>query len=224
MQRTYQLSDIAPTRAEGEMAALLRREGRRLHFAAHAFVQQQGDAPDGFWLVESGSVSVCRFGIDGGVTIFAVLGPGDLFGELAHFTRVARQVDVVAETPATMVRVDGAAIDRLLAQQPDFARLLLRSLGNQLRVAIDRIEGNRHLSAEARVARILVDLVRRGGPELLTTHDELGNLVGLSRVSIGQILARFAAAGLVALGYRRILVTDVAALARRASVSAPSPQ
>jgi CRP-like cAMP-binding protein len=212
MQRTYQLSEIAPTRADGEMAALLLREGRRQHFGAHAIIQQQGDDPHGFWLVESGAVLVCRFGVDGGVTVFAVLGPGDLFGELAHFTRVARQVDVVAETDATLVQIDGAAIDRLLAGQPDFARWLLRSLGNQLRMALDRIEGDRSLSAKARVARVLADMVQRGGPELLTTQEELGNLVGLSRVSIGQILGRFAKDGVLRPGYRKIIVCDVSAL------------
>jgi CRP/FNR family cyclic AMP-dependent transcriptional regulator len=104
MQRTYQLSEIAPARADGEMAALLLREGRRQHFGAHAIIQQQGDDPDGFWLVETGAVSVCRFGVDGGVTVFAVLGPGDLFGELAHFTRAARQVDVEADRGAANLR------------------------------------------------------------------------------------------------------------------------
>lgn len=217
MQRTYQLSDLAPSRAEGEMAALLRYEGRRLHFNASALVQQRGDPPDGFWLVESGSVSVCRFGADGGVTVYAVLGPGDLFGELAHFTGVTRQADAVAETDATLVRVDAAAIDRLLGQQPDFARWLLRSLGHQLCVALDRIEGDRHLSAQTRVARMLADMVRRGGPDLLITQEALGNLAGLSRISIGQVLAELADVGIVERGYRRIVVTDVPALTRRAA-------
>jgi CRP-like cAMP-binding protein len=213
MQRTYQLSNVAPTRADDDMAALLVREGRRCHFAGGATIQQRGDRLDGFWLVEAGEVTVCRFGVDGGVTVYAVLGPGDLFGELAHFTNVPRQVDVVAEADAVLVRIEAAAIERLLAREPDFARWLLKSLANQLRVALDRIEGDRFLSAEARVARVLVDMVRRDGPALQTTQEALANFVGVSRVTAGQILGRFARSGIITPGYRKIVVTDAARLA-----------
>jgi CRP/FNR family cyclic AMP-dependent transcriptional regulator len=212
MQRTYQLSDMAPTKADADMAALLVRAGRRFRFDASAVVQQKGDVADGFWLIEAGNVSVCRFGAEGGVTIFAVLGPGDLFGELAHFTGVARQVDVVAETDVTMIRVDTAAINALLDAEPAFARWLLKSLAHQLRSALDRIDGDRTLSAEDRVKRLLKDMVTRDGPELHITQEALANYVGVSRVTMGAILNRLSRAGLIRLGYRQIYVTNPDAL------------
>lgn len=219
MQRTYQLAEIAPTRADGGMAALLIREGRRCRFAAGAIIQHQGDAADGFWLVETGAVSICRFGSDGTITVYAVVGPGDLFGELAYFTGMPRQVDVLAETDAALIRIDTALIDRLFQQQPDFGRWLLKSLGNQLRIALDRIEGDRSLSAEARVARVLVGMVWRSGPELHTTQEALANLVGVSRVTVGQILGRLARSGVITLGYRRIVVTNLARLTGQATTT-----
>jgi len=212
MQRTYQLSDMAPTKADADMAALLVRAGRRFRFDASAVVQQKGDRADGFWLIEAGNVSVCRFGAEGGVTIFAVLGPGDLFGELAHFTGVARQVDVVAETDVTMIRVDTAAINALLDAEPAFARWLLKSLAHQLRSALDRIDGDRTLSAEDRVKRLLKDMVTRDGPELHITQEALANYVGVSRVTMGAILNRLSRAGLIRLSYRQIYVTNPDAL------------
>ena len=212
MQRTYHLSDMAPTKADAEMAALLVRAGRRCHFDTGAIIQQQGDRAEGFWLIEAGNVSVYRFGAEGGVTIFAVLGPGDLFGELAHFTGVARQVDVVAETDVTLIRVDTAAINALLDAEPAFARWLLKSLAHQLRTALDRIDGDRSLSAKDRVKRLLKDMVTRDGPELHITQEALANYVGVSRVTIGAILNKLSRAGLIRLGYRQIYVTNADAL------------
>lgn len=212
MQRTYQLSDMAPTKADADMAALLVRAGRRCSFDAGTMIQQQGDTGDGFWLIESGNVSVCRFGAEGGVTIFAVLGPGDLFGELAHFTGTTRQVDVVAETDVAMVRVDTTAINALLEAEPEFARWLLKSLAHQLRTALDRIDGDRTLSAEDRLKRLLKDIVSRDGPELQITQEALANYVGVSRVTVGAILNRLSRAGLIQLGYRKIYVTNPDAL------------
>ena len=212
MQRTYQLSEVAPTRAEGAMAELLLREGRRQRFAAGALIQQRGDAGSGFWLIEQGTVSICRFGAEGEVTVFGILGAGDLFGELAYFTGLPRQVDVVADTAAVLVRIEPPLIERLLDENPNFARWLLKSLGNQLRTALDRIERDRSLPARSRVARLLLDLAKRDGPRSAITHQALGELLGLSRVTVGQVLGELARAEVIRSGYRQIVVTDLARL------------
>ncbi|MBS0481312.1 MAG: Crp/Fnr family transcriptional regulator [Proteobacteria bacterium] len=212
MQRTYQLSEIAPTRAEGELAALLLREGRRQRFSGGKLIQQQGDEGDGFWLIESGTVSLCRFAADGSVTVFAILGAGDLFGELAYFAGVSRQVDAIADEDAVLVRIGGTLIERLLTHEPNFARWLLKSLANQMRLALDRIERDRSLSAELRIARALADMTRRDGPVLSLTQQALAELVGVSRVTTGQVLRGLSAAGLVRQQYRRIVVIDTGGL------------
>lgn len=214
MQRTYQLSDIAPTRAEGALAELLRREGVRRRFPAGAMIQQQGDAAQGFWLIDSGTVSLCRFAENGDVTVYGVLGAGDLFGELAHFAGVARQVDAVADGDAVLVWIPAPLIERLMGEEPAFARWLLKSLANQLRTALDRIDGAGRLSAEARMIRTLVEMARRDGPDIALTQQGLGDLIGVSRITIGPLLRRLEAAGLVELRYRRIRVRDVEGLER----------
>lgn len=209
MQRTYQLSEFGPTRVEGRLATLLVQQGRRHRFPAGKLIQQRGDKDDGFWLVEAGTVNVCRFDAEGHVTVFAVLGEGDLFGELAHFAGLRRQVDAIAESDATLIRIDTRLVDHLLAEEPEFARWLLKSLAIQLRSALDRIDGERTLSAEARLIHVLAEMARRDGPELAVTQQGLAELVGVSRVTVGQVLGKLAKAGLVRLHYRRIFVPDV---------------
>lgn len=213
MQRTYQLSEIAPTRAEGKLADLLLREGTVCHFAAGAMIQQQGDDGDGFWLIRSGTVTLCRFTPDGNVTVFGVLGPNDLFGELAYFAGVSRQADALAETEATLVRIGAPLIKRLLASEPEFAQWLLKSLSNQLRAALDRIEEDRQLSAEQRMVRLLTQMSRRDGKTLTVSQQALGELIGVSRITASQILRRLEERGLVRLDYRRITVLDPGRLA-----------
>lgn len=213
MQRTYQLSEIAPTRAEGKLADLLLREGSLCHFAAGSLIQQQGDEGNGFWLIRSGTVTLCRFTPRGNVTVFGVLGPNDLFGELAYFAGLSRQVDAIAEANTTLVRIDVPLIERLLASEPEFAQWLLKSLSNQLRAALDRIEEDRQLSAEQRMVRLLADMARRDGATLTTSQQALGELIGVSRITAGQVLRRLEASGLITLDYRRITVPDPGKLA-----------
>lgn len=197
------------------MAATLVAVGRRRRFGDGAIIQQRGDASDGFWLIETGQVMVCRYGRDGELIVYAVLGPGDLFGELACFSGVPRQVDAVADGDAVLVRVDAAQVDRLLATRPDFARWLLQSLAHQLRGALDRIEGDHSHSAVERLTRVLAAIAARDGPEIAATQQQLADLVGVSRVTAGQGLGALAAAGLIEKRYGRIRVIDVEALAAR---------
>lgn len=219
MQSTYQFSSIGPTRANPALAALLRRTGRQITFAAGQVIQQQGDSGGGFWMIESGRVEICRFSADGGVTVFAVLGAGDLFGELAHFAGTSRQVDAVAEEPTMMVRISAAQVDHLLANEPDFARALLASLANQLRLALDQIDRDRTLTAEARITHLLLDLAERDGSELPVTQLSLAERAGVSRVTAGQVLALLEDAGTIRRGYRRITITNWDKLKKRATLS-----
>lgn len=207
---------MAPTHADREISALLARTGRRRRFEAGELIQQRGDSGRGFWLVESGEVMICRFGTQGELTVYGVLGEGDLFGELAHFSEIPRQVEVVAETDAVLGRFDPPLIDQLLESEPGFARWLLKSLANQLRAALNRIDGDGQLSAELRIIRRLVDMANRNGRELRLTQQALGELIGISRITVGQVLRKLEKRGLVCLEYRRIVVPDILALARMA--------
>lgn len=212
MQRTYQLAEFSGARLDPEVLDLLRQRGRRLRFDQGALVQQRGEAGDGFWLVESGTAAICRFAADGRITLFGVVGAGDLFGELAYFTGAARQVDVVAQSKVTLIQIGARLIEDLIAEQPGFARNLLRSLANQLRAVLDQLDSDRRLGTRQRLCRMLSEMAERDGPELNLTQQGLGEVLGLSRITVGQILAQLKAAGLIRLGYRRITVTDLAGL------------
>lgn len=180
-------------------------------------IQLQGDELEGFWLVESGRVAICRIAADGSATTYAILGASDLFGELAHFTGLPRQVDALAEGEASLVRVDGMLVERLLAAEPSFARWLLRSLANQLRAALDRIDRDRTQDAAARLAGVIANLAQRADGELQLSQQALADLAGISRVTAGQVLGRLAKSGAIELGYRRIAVRNPAALRRFSS-------
>ena len=214
MQRTYQLTEIDPTHVEGDIFASLVALGRRKHFPAGAQVLHRGDPGSGFWLIESGHVAACRFGPEGERTLFAVLGPGDLVGELACFAGITQQVHAITEGETELVWIEMSQIDRLLAEGPRFAKWLLGTLANKLRLALDRVEGDHNLSAQARIARLLADMATNEGQELKITQQQLADFVGVSRVTTGQILAKFADVGLIQRSYRRIIVTNPGDLAR----------
>ena len=59
-------------------------------------------------------------------------------------------------------------------------------------------------------------MARRDGPTLALTQQGLGELVGLSRVTAGQVLRQLAADGVIALRYRGVVVRQPERLAAEA--------
>lgn len=175
-------------------------------FADGQFVQHQGDSGDAFWAVIDGHVSVGRYAADGAFTLFAILAAGDLFGELAFFTGVPRQADAIAAGQARLVAIDRPLLRRLMAADVGWAELLLRSLSRQLAGALDLIDAERRLSATERLAQLLGVMARDSatGDVVRATQQQLADLLGVSRVTLGAALADLAAQGLVERGYRRI--------------------
>lgn len=209
MQRTYHLESSSRTALPPALAQLLSHRGRKRRFAAGSWIQQRGDDGNGFWLVQSGRVALCRHGVEGDQTIFAILGAGDLFGELAYFAETERQVDATAQEASVLVWIGDALIRQFLTDEPDFARSLLASLANQLRAALDRIDIARHGKAEARLAAALVVMARdAAGDRIICTQQELADFIGVSRVRLGTLLAMFSQNGLVRRGYGTIEIID----------------
>lgn len=212
MLNIYHLDLTPRTELSAEMAAVLSKAGQRRRFAEGSWVQQRGDDGDGFWLIESGKIAMCRHGAEGEQTIFAVRGSGDLFGELAYFARTQRQVDAIARADSTLVWLDNRTIRDLLAREPAIATSLLASLANQLRTALDRIDIARHGKAETRLAAALLDMAQYADGAINCTQQELSDFIGVSRVRTGALLSQFAKSGIVRLGYGQIEIIDMPAL------------
>ncbi|WP_432769380.1 MAG: Crp/Fnr family transcriptional regulator [Sphingopyxis sp.] len=191
--------------SDRELAELASR-ARVQHFADGQFVQHQGDPGDAFWAVVDGHVSIGRYAADGAFTLFAVLAAGDLFGELAFFTGVPRQVDAIASGGARMIAINRPLLRQLMASDVGWAELLLRSLSRQLAGALDLIDAERRLPTVERLAQLLGVMARDSGDGATVgaTQQQLADLLGVSRVTLGAALRELANAGRVERGYRRI--------------------
>ncbi|MGV7569175.1 cyclic nucleotide-binding domain-containing protein, partial [Mycobacterium kansasii] len=81
----------------------------------------------------AGSVKIRHQTADGRETVFAVLGPGDVFGELALFDPGPRTSTVITLTEVETVRMDRHALRTWMAERPEIAEQLLRVLARRLR-------------------------------------------------------------------------------------------
>ena len=198
---------------------------RTLARGHHLF--DEGQPGDELYVVAEGKVKLGRTSSDGRENLLAVLGPGEMFGELSLFDPGPRTSTATAVVPTTLVGLTHSDLTPLLEARPEVAGQLLRALARRLRRTNDSLADLVFSDVPGRVAKALLDLAQRfgvpgrGGPGAVhvqhdLTQEELAQLVGASRETVNKALADFTQRGWVRLEARAVDVLDVERLARRA--------
>ena len=184
----------------------------------------EGDPGDRLYVVITGKVKLGRTAVDGRENLLAVMGPGEMFGELSLFDPGPRTATATAVTATTLSGLGNSDLDPLLSQRPEVAGRLLAALARRLRRTNEAMADLVFSDVPGRVAKALLDLAQRFGVEtsdgLRVTHDltqeELAQLVGASRETVNKALADFAGRGFLRLDGRAVVILDLERLTRRA--------
>ncbi len=187
-------------------------------------VFKEGDTGDRLFIVLDGKVKISRSAADGRENLLAVLGPGEMFGELSLFDPGPRTATASAVTESALASLDHDDLRPLLLAQPAVAVQLLAALAQRLRRTNEAMADLVFSDVPGRVAKALLDLAERfGDPEqegVRVRHDltqeELAQLVGASRETVNKALSEFANRGWLRLEGRSVLLLDQERLARRA--------
>ena len=124
---------------------------------------REGDIGDRLYVVTEGKIKLGRTSADGRENLLAVLGPGQMFGELSLFDPGPRSSTVTAVTDCTTQSLSNDELGRWLDGRPEVARGLLAQLAGRLRKANDVVADLVFSDVPGRVAKALLDLSRRFG-------------------------------------------------------------
>jgi CRP/FNR family transcriptional regulator len=207
-------------RALTEIAA--RTAHRRYRKGNVIFVQ--GEAGERCFVIGSGTVKISAYHPDGREAVLAVLGPGDVLGELALFEQSPRSADATALDDAELLSLDAQSLNEAIIAHPEIAVALLNVLGMRLRQANEAFQDIAFFDVPGRVARRLADLADAHGVEaaegtlidIALSQESLAQMVGATRESVNKALALLKRRGLVARTGRRYIVSDVKRLRDRA--------
>ena len=183
-------------------------EGRRpRRYRAGQLVYLQGARPDCFYYLISGSVRSFLSTGDGEERVLAVHRAGDLMGEASFFDGCPRVTSAMALEECRILAIDQAQLDGAFQRHPELALPMLQHLARTVRTLSGHV-GASSLPAQQRIARWLLGQPTGEDGTIRTTHEEIGQAVGLSRVTVSRVLGELAAQGLVGLGYRTVAILD----------------
>ena len=184
----------------------------------------EGDPGDQLYFIISGKIKLGRTSPDGRENLLAILGPGEMFGELSLFDPGPRTATATAIAETQILGLSNEQLQQFLQGRPHVAGTLLAALARRLRRTNESIADLVFTDVPGRVAKALLDLSRRFGRPvesgIMVAHDltqeELAQLVGASRETVNKALADFASRGWLRLEARAVLLQDVERLQRRA--------
>ncbi len=208
---------------DDDAAAALRSSMNEVELARGKVLFAEGDPGDRLYIVTEGKIKLGRTSSDGRENLLAVLGPGEMFGELSLFDPGPRTSTATALTDATAVGLGHDDLQPWLTGRPEVAGQLLRALAQRLRRTNENRADLVFSDVPGRVAKALLDLARRFGVQtgdgIHVTHDltqeELAQLVGASRETVNKALADFQHRGWLRHEARAVVLLDVDRLARR---------
>jgi CRP/FNR family cyclic AMP-dependent transcriptional regulator len=184
----------------------------------------EGERGDRLYVIERGKIKLGRRSNDGRENLLAVLGPGEMFGELSLFDPGPRTATATVVADARLQELGHPDLVAWLQSNPTVAKHLLQALARRLRRTNEALADLVFSDVPGRVAKSLLDLSTRFGEQvddgLRVAHDltqeELAQLVGASRETVNKALADFAARGWVRREGRAVVLLDVDRLERRA--------
>ncbi len=178
----------------------------------------------GEWLIllRRGAVAVFRTAPTGERAVLNVVRPPDVLGEVSLLDAGARSLSAEAIEDCTALALSRTAFLELVHSNPRILDAVMRSLGALIRRLTEQNADHVFLDLPGRVAKTLVRLAGDNQAPMITielNQSQLAEMAGGSRQSVNQAIGSFASRGWLRTEGRRIVVTDLSALRRRAGMS-----
>ena len=192
-------------------------------YAKHATLKRgatifsKGDPGNSLIAVVSGTVKISISSPDGRSAILNLIGPGEIFGEVAVLDGQARTADAIANTNCEIFVIDRREFLPFVRSQPPLAMKFIELLCTRLRWTSDQVEQVILQDLPGRLASALIRLTERhkeaqGGRTIVVTQQEISEMVGMSRESINKQLRAWATRNWVRLEHGAIVVLHVESL------------
>lgn len=200
---------------------------RRRTFGRGEVVFHADDPADTLHLIVRGRFAARVQTPVGDRVILNVLGPGEMFGELALVREGARRSATIESLDEGETRsIHRPDLDRLRAAHRSVDDAVVEILAARVEHLNGRLLEALYIPADTRVLRRLLELARAADPSggearITLRQDDIASIAGTSRATVNRVLRAEQEAGSVRLERGSVTVIDRDALARRAKVAPP---
>ena len=148
------------------------------------------------FVVQTGTIKITRVNDEGKEVILALLGPGEIFGELAILDGEARSANALAQENCQLLAINKEDFLEILKNNFSVSYNLMCELAKRLRKSDQQIEALSLSDAEHRIGVSLLNLaedmgvIRKGKVTIqnLPFQQDIANMAGTSRETVSRVL------------------------------------
>jgi CRP-like cAMP-binding protein len=166
-------------------------------------VFSQGNPADAVFYIQKGKVKITVVSERGKEAVVAIMGPDEFCGEGCLTGQPRRMATAVAMTECEIMRLEKAAMIRVLHEEPAFSEMFVAHLlARTIRVEEDLVD-QLFNSSEKRLARsllLLANFGKDGRPERIiakVSQETLAEMIGTTRSRVSHFMNKFRKLGFI---------------------------
>ena len=171
---------------------------------------------DTVFAICEGTVKITRVNDEGKEVILALLGPGEIFGEMAIIDGESRSANALAQENCTLLAFPQNEFLKILKTYFEVSFSLMGELARRLRKSDQQIEALSLSDAENRIGVSMLNLaedmgsIRKGKVtiEKLPFQQDIANMAGTSRETVSRVLKMFEEKNLIIKTGHRLVIPD----------------
>lgn len=202
--------------ATGDMDALDRIIKRRRPIERGQYLYRAGDEFNAIYALRSGSLKTFTSSEDGEEHIIGIKMPGDLLG-LSDITHPRYSRNAIALETSSLCEIPYDRFEQLSREIPGLNQHILSMMSREIHHEQDRVAMCKKLSAEARLAGLLLTLSHRFAQRgfsasefnLSVSRSDIANMLGLAVETVSRLFSAFQEQGLLTVERKHIKLQDI---------------
>lgn len=175
---------------------------------------REGDRAEGFYVLQTGAISVFKITPDGREQIICVFRPPESFAEVTLATVETYPANAVALESSAVIIVQRAGFRDLIVRKPELSLHMLASMSLHLKHLVQTLQDYKGRQIEGRLADWLLRHVPPGAEafDLPVTKKNLAGQLGVTSETLSRTFARFREEGLIRVDGPRIHLLNATGL------------
>ncbi len=210
----FKILKVLSADEKGEIAhqSLMKQPGKKqlIHFSE--------DLPNKIFFVKEGKVKISKFSESGQEIILAILGTGEIFGELAITGQPGSGEVAEIVEDAVICEFSADEMRKILGMNPQLNIQMTKLIGEKYKKIQSRFESLCFKSAPDRIREFIRELANEHGEKtgkekeiavkLNLTHEDIAKLTATTRQTVTSLFNELEKQGIIEYDRKRILIKD----------------
>lgn len=181
------------------------------------YVYMPDESSDKIYFINSGRIKIGSYADNGKEITKAIIGKGEVFGELAMIGEDKRRDYALATEDTEVCSISNAEMKSMIKDHSSLSMFFMKIMGSKMIEMENRLESLVFKDSRSRIVEYLDDLVSKRGQRVgyewvvrnFITHQEIANLTATSRQTVTTVLNELRNSEIITFNRKRLLIRDI---------------